>query len=941
MGVDWRKSPRISLKLPLMMFAMAAVAMLAMGFFSYRVAKTALIEQGHVRLDATTHARQVEIEEWLDWTLDDIALQSQNPNIINALRSFEGAWRTLDGDPTQYLRKVYVDDNPNPVAERDALIYPDDRSAYSRNHRKYHEFFRSMANQRGYDDVFLIGRDGAVYYSVFKGADFAAADTPPLLRDAALAASRVEGGLGALVDFAVPETAEKPVTHFAAVIRDGGGDPMGTLVYRVSGDAIARILTHSVALSDDGATYVTGRDGLVIASVLEPGARVADMDGATDDVFAEEALTKQGAEWRVVTREPMAHLIAPATLVLNTMMTQGAIVLAVMTLAGMFIARGLAAPLNQLRRAMRMIGQGRYDATIPATDRRDEIGDMARTLETFQGTLRNAEIAMQDNRIRSAAMDASSAAMIILGADGSETYRNTAARDLCDRLALAAEKPPLGGPPSWLPFATRAIFESNHRERHRADLVIGDVSLHIVLDPIRAADDTMAGWVLELSDVTTTSREQAVLQGLDTHQIRVDFSPSGTVLKANGNFVKAVGQEVVGASWTELNADQSWQDLVSKDHWDGSLALCPSQIATVLRGSMSAVRDADGKVIQFVLLAADVTKAESALQAAEAQRSSMQQTQTQVVDVLRSGLAKLSNGDLTVRLEDRFTEDYEQLRLDFNAACDTLERALLEASHTGFTIRQQSAEISTASHQLAKQGEAQAIALQQTAQTMDALTKNVQTAASRANASNRMVSETSARAQAHGAILQEAEAAMIAIRDSSGEIAHFVSVIDDIAFQTNLLALNAGVEAARAGEAGRGFAVVASEVRALAQRSANAASRIGALIQTSGDHVRRGVDLFRETGKALSEIAESVTDISDHMTSIAAASSEQSQAIADVNATVSDIDRSTQEHAAMFEQTSSSSRILLSQSEALTGTLSEFVLQNKKRDGQEAYAQAG
>ena len=162
------------------------------------------------------------------------------------------------------------------------------------------------------------------------------------------------------------------------------------------------------------------------------------------------------------------------------------------------------------------------------------------------------------------------------------------------------------------------------------------------------------------------------------------------------------------------------------------------------------------------------------------------------------------------------------------------------------------------------------------------------------------------------------------IESSSREISNIIGVIDDIAFQTNLLALNAGVEAARAGEAGKGFAVVAQEVRELAQRSANAAKEIKALITTSGEQVRNGVSLVGQTGKALEQIVTEVQDINSNVIAIVEASREQATGLQEINKAVNAMDQNTQQNAAMVEETTAASHSLARESETLRNLLSQF-----------------
>jgi len=162
------------------------------------------------------------------------------------------------------------------------------------------------------------------------------------------------------------------------------------------------------------------------------------------------------------------------------------------------------------------------------------------------------------------------------------------------------------------------------------------------------------------------------------------------------------------------------------------------------------------------------------------------------------------------------------------------------------------------------------------------------------------------------------------IENSADQISQIVGVIDDIAFQTNLLALNAGVEAARAGDAGRGFAVVASEVRALAQRSSNAAKEIKELITESEQHVASGVQQVNQAGDALRKILESVREISEAVSGISSAAQEQSMGLSEINSAVSQLDQVTQQNAAMVEESTAASHTLRQDADELGRLVGQF-----------------
>jgi methyl-accepting chemotaxis protein len=188
----------------------------------------------------------------------------------------------------------------------------------------------------------------------------------------------------------------------------------------------------------------------------------------------------------------------------------------------------------------------------------------------------------------------------------------------------------------------------------------------------------------------------------------------------------------------------------------------------------------------------------------------------------------------------------------------------------------------------------------------------------------KVVADTKEDAEKSGQVVRKAVEAMGGIEKSSQQIGQIIGVIDEIAFQTNLLALNAGVEAARAGDAGRGFAVVASEVRALAQRSAEAAKEIKSLISTSTAQVGEGVQLVAETGKSLERIVAKVAEINTVVSDIASGAQEQATGLQQVNTAINEMDKVTQQNAAMAEQATAAGRSLAQESQQLSGLVTQF-----------------
>jgi methyl-accepting chemotaxis protein len=298
--------------------------------------------------------------------------------------------------------------------------------------------------------------------------------------------------------------------------------------------------------------------------------------------------------------------------------------------------------------------------------------------------------------------------------------------------------------------------------------------------------------------------------------------------------------------------------------------------------------------------------------------------QAEVVETLSGALDRLAAGDLSHRITAMPAGEHERLQEAFNASVAKLETMIAAVRSTVSGVRTGSDEIRAASEDLALRNEQQAASLEETAASVGQTVGLTRQSAENAVAAKSAIAQTHARATEGGAVVGKAVAAMGAIEQSAKEITQIIGVIDGIAFQTNLLALNAGVEAARAGEAGKGFAVVANEVRALAQRSAEAARDIKALIDKSTAHVGDGVSLVGETGTLLAEIAAQVGSVTRQVEEIAETTAQQASNLEQVNVSVGTIDRMTQQNAAMVEQSTAATRSLSSEAQRLGELVAQF-----------------
>lgn len=293
---------------------------------------------------------------------------------------------------------------------------------------------------------------------------------------------------------------------------------------------------------------------------------------------------------------------------------------------------------------------------------------------------------------------------------------------------------------------------------------------------------------------------------------------------------------------------------------------------------------------------------------------------------------KIATGDLTMSINTTRKDELGQLMSAMSKMNDNLHNMIDDIRVGVSQISNASSEIVAGNTDLSSRTEQQAAAVEQTAASMEQLTATVKQNADNAHHANKLAISASQTAKQGGEQVNNVVQTMTAIESSSKRIAEITSVINSIAFQTNILALNAAVEAARAGEQGRGFAVVASEVRSLAQRSSQAAKEIEGLISESVTQVSRGATLVGNAGKTMNDIVTSITQVHDIMGEIATASDEQSRGISQVSQAIVEMDSTTQQNAALVEQSSAAADSLEEQARLLKQAVSVFRLANTQHD---------
>lgn len=967
-------------KLPAIMIGLTLISLLIANFVSYRNASQTLIEEAKQNLLTLSEARMHEVSAWFENAQAEIHNQAENPTIVTAIKEFNLAWTAMGDAGADYLRQRYTRETPSGNSSKPPFSSSFEATSYSRAHDKYHSYFNDIVLQKGFYDVFVFSSQGDLIYSAYKERDFATN---------LLTGPFAQTGLGRIVrraldsrdpdvlfeDFsAYAPSDDAPAAFIAAPILDERGKTHGVIAYQISPKQIEAITKRPTGLGATGDSFLIGEDFRLRSNLIhgtgaemlvekldtsaaksviagESGVSletyaIGETSKSTPRISAYSPLNFQGITWGLIAEKTVDEVLIPTRSIARKLFLQGAIILLSLATVAVFLARTVSKPLKDIENVMRGMSKKDYDVRIPSLDRHDEIGLIAHTLDDFRNTLRSAETLNHENLFKGAAFEGSSASLMMIDQNFVVTSVNAAAIALMEKhKALFEVEMPQFDVTHLIgqsidtfhtqPERIRNILSDAESMSFETDMRLGNIHFSLCVNTVCGPDGDQIGCVVEWNDVTEMRTKEALIQALEKAQAKAEFNMDGICLNCNANFANALGttpQTLKGQilkSLFETPAEYQaiWEKLKTGQSISGHFKLRDRNgKSAVLDGTFNTVKDAQGTPYQVILFGSDVTENQTALLTAETERQRMKNEQDTVVDNLRIGLRKLADGDLTVQIDQTFAAQYEVLRTDFNTAISNLCAAMRNVVDNSDMIRGEAAEISNAADDLSRRTEKQAATLEETATALDQLTSSVRSASDGANRANEMVKTAKTNAETSGKVVEETVNAMGQIETSSNQISKITSVIDDIAFQTNLLALNAGVEAARAGEAGRGFAVVASEVRALAQRSSEAAREINQLISKSGSLVKRGVDLVGETGEALRGIVSSVTEISHHVSEIAMSSREQSSGLAEINAAVNQLDQVTQQNAAMFEQTTAASHALTREAENLNTTTCRFTI---------------
>jgi methyl-accepting chemotaxis protein len=407
----------IARKLPFALVASALVVSLGVGSGGYLIASQMVGNMAQRNLGSLAHERAKQVQDFLAAVTSDLQTTANSQATNQAIRDFGNAWLQIQGDRASVLQTAFIGNNPNPPDKRMMLDDGPSELNYSASHLKYNPGFRQQLTSHGYADIYLVGADGNVYYSVAKQADFTAnvkAEGSPLSGSglakvfAAATAQTATGGPVVFADFA-PYGADKQVSAFAALplFNTASGRMMGIIAVRFLPPLLGNVVGDRTGLGDTGEVLVVGSDHLlrvdstfddidnVLTTSLDGPAIDAALTGTAatgetsgyrnaDMIVAAAPVASTDVDWAVAAVMTKAEAFAPVATLRDTMLLVGVTLLVLAAGLSLLFARSVTRPITRLTGTMKALAEGDLDVEIKGANRGDEVGEMARTVEVFR-----------------------------------------------------------------------------------------------------------------------------------------------------------------------------------------------------------------------------------------------------------------------------------------------------------------------------------------------------------------------------------------------------------------------------------------------------------------------------------------------------------------------------------------------------------------------------
>ncbi|MEP3279359.1 MAG: methyl-accepting chemotaxis protein [Stappiaceae bacterium] len=415
---------RLTKKLPALVLGAAIILGTGIGVGSYVTASATLSDITNQRLQSASQTGKTIIEDYFKNIDAELTLLSRNLMTADALKEFGGtwnAWKMLGGNPTESLKKAYIDENPHPIGEKQLLDKAETGSHYDVVHAKFHPIFREIQESGGYYDLFLFDAKGNLVYSVFKEADFATnfaegggewADTDlGIVFQKAIIASEKDRSV--FTDFKGYGPSNGAAASFIArPVFDPAGKLMGALAFQMPVDRINATLSHDTGLGETGEFILVGEDGLMRNDSATSKDTNDILQTRPDLPFLSEAFANGTAsgvananhtepmavvatafdhlgdgKYAFVAMQSVAEAQAPVKSLGLSMAFIGLVLLVVVGIVGWLAARGVTRPIGLLVADMNKMAAGNTDVALEGAERSDEIGDMTKAVVVFRDSM--------------------------------------------------------------------------------------------------------------------------------------------------------------------------------------------------------------------------------------------------------------------------------------------------------------------------------------------------------------------------------------------------------------------------------------------------------------------------------------------------------------------------------------------------------------------------